>query len=122
MLGALPGRLVYGAGEDGAPPVLTLQFDPQAALSDDPNQAALRELTLAFDVPQTSAGEAPFAAWCRSGEALAEALDAALYDDGGQPLHPAAFAAIEEALQRLYTTLAERDLGAGSPAARRLFS
>jgi len=119
--GALPGRLVYGAGEDGAPPVLTLQFDPQAALSDDPSQAALRELTLAFDVPQTAPGEAPFAAWCRAGEALAAALDAALHDDGGQPLHPAAFAAIEEALQRLYATLAERDLAAGSPAARRLF-
>ena len=120
--GALPGRLVLGAAEEGAPPVLTLQFDAQAALSEDPNQAALRELTLAFDVPQTAAAEAPFRAWCRAGEALAASLDAALHDDGGQPLHAAAFAAIEEALQRLYAALAERDLAAGSPAARRLFS
>lgn len=120
--GALPGRLVRGGGEEGAPPVLTLQFDAQAALSDDPEQAALRELTLAFDVPQTSPAEAPFEAWCRAGEALAASLDAALHDDGGQPLHPAAFAAIDQALQRLYATLAERDLAAGSPAARRLFS
>ena len=73
-------------------------------------------------MPQTAPGEAPFVTWCRAGEALAAALDAALYDDGGQPLPPAAFAAIEEALQRLYATLAERDLAAGSPAARRLFS
>ena len=119
--GALPGRLVLG-GEEGAPPVLSLQFDAQAALSDDPEQAALRELTLAFDVPQTAPAEAPFEAWCRAGEALAASLDAALHDDGGQPLHPTAFAAIDQALQRLYATLAERDLAAGSPAARRLFS
>ncbi|HSV69276.1 MAG TPA: cell division protein FtsZ [Methylibium sp.] len=122
VAGALPGRLVLPSGEDGAPPVLSLQFDPQAALAEDPGQAAVRELTLAFDVPQTAPGAAPFAAWCAAGEALATDLDAALYDDGGQPLQPATFPAIGVSLEQLYDALAARDLAAGSAAARRLFS
>lgn len=120
--GSLPGRLVLPGREEGAPPVLTLNFDAQAALAEDPNQAALRELTLAFDVPQTASDAAPFAAWCAAGEALATELDAAFYDDNGQPLHPTSFAAIGQELERLYAALAERDLAAGSAAARRLFS
>ncbi|HXD04858.1 MAG TPA: cell division protein FtsZ [Burkholderiaceae bacterium] len=120
--GALPGRLVLAGAEEGAPPVLTLQYDAQAALAEDPSQSALRELTLSFDVPQTPSAQHPFSAWCASGEALALALDAALYDDGGQPLHPSAFAAIEHELTRLYEALAARDLAVGSSAARRLFS
>ncbi len=120
--GTLPGRLVLPAAEEGAPPVLTLQFDPQAALAEEPGQAALREVTLAFDVPQTAPDAAPFAAWCAAGEALAAALDASLHDDGGQPLSPQAFPAIGASLEQLYAALAARDLAAGSPAARRLFS
>lgn len=122
VAGALPGRLALPAAEDGAPPVLSLHFDAQAALAEDPAQSALREVTLAFDVPQTAAGERPFAAWCAAGEALAASLDAALFDDGGQPLAPAAFGAIGAELDRLYEALAARDLAAGSAAARRLFS
>lgn len=120
--GTLPGRLVLPAAEEGAPPVLSLQFDSQAALADEPSQAVLQELTLAFDVPQTAQAEAPFTAWCAAGEALALALDATLYDDGGQLLQPAAFGTIGTELERLYAALAERDLAAGSAAARRLFS
>ncbi|WP_294635424.1 cell division protein FtsZ [uncultured Aquabacterium sp.] len=120
--GSLPGRLVLPGQEEGAPPVLTLQFDAQVAFADDSDQAALRELLLAFDVPQTAAEQAPFRAWCAAGEALAMALDAVMADDQGQPFSPAAFASIEGELARLYEALAARDLAAGSAAARRLFS
>ncbi len=120
--GLLPGRLVMPGAHEGAPPVLTLNFDTQAALADAPSQSAVRELTLAFDVPQTAAGDAPFAAWSTAGAALATALDAALYDNEGQPLPPQAFDAIGQELERLYAVLAEHDLAAGSAAARRLFS
>ena len=34
--GVVPGRLVYPSTEEGAPPVLTLTFDSQAALADEP--------------------------------------------------------------------------------------
>ena len=120
--GVLPGRLVLPSDEDDAPPVLTLNFDPQAALSDDPNQAALRELTLGFDVAQTDAAKSPFAAWQASATGLARDLDAGMVDDRGQPLTPDGFAFIDGELVRLYEALAARDLAAGSAAARRLFS
>jgi hypothetical protein len=120
--GVLPGRLVLPSDEDDAPPVLTLNFDPQAALSDDPNQAALRELTLGFDVAQTDAAKAPFAAWQASALGLARDLDASLVDDRGQPLTLEGFAFIDGELVRLHEALQSRDLAAGSAAARRLFS
>ncbi|NCT83397.1 MAG: cell division protein FtsZ [Comamonadaceae bacterium] len=122
VAGALPGRLVMPAGEEGAPPVLTLQFDAQAALAEDPEALSLRELTLALDVPQTAAEQEPFALWQESARALARDLEAEVCDDRGQVLGLHAFAAIDVELKKLYEALAERDLAAGSPAARRLFS
>lgn len=117
-----PGRLVLPAAEEGAPPILVLSFDPQAALSDDPGHAALRELTLSLDVPQTPEGAEPFAAWQQLARKLAEDLDATLVDDNAQPITLHAFAAIGHELDRLYRALETRDLAAGSAAARRLFS
>lgn len=122
VLGSLPGRMVLPAAEEGGPPMLVLSHDPQAALSDDPDQAALRELTLSFDVPQTDPAAEPFAAWYARARALAAAMDAAVVDDRGQALGPPAFASIDAELKRLYAALAERDLAAGSLTARRVFS
>jgi len=122
VAGALPGRLVLPSPEEGAPPVLTLQFDAQAALADDPEALSLRELTLALDVPQTPAEQEPFAAWQESARALSRDLEAEVCDDRGQVLGLHAFAAIDVELKKLYEALAQRDLAAGSPAARRLFS
>jgi hypothetical protein len=113
VAGVVPGRLVLPADEEGAPPVLTLTFDSQAALADDPNIAAVRDVTLSFD---------PFAAWQKSAHGLAADMDAALVDDNGQLLGQPSFAAIGQELARLYEQLGARDLPAGSPAARRLFS
>lgn len=120
--GAVPGRLVMPSQEDGAPPMLVLSFDHQAALADDPGHAALREVMLSLDVPQTPESSEPFAAWQESSRRLAEDLDATLVDDRGQPITLHAFAAIGLELQRLYRALESRDLAAGSQAARRLFS
>lgn len=122
VAGALPGRLVMPSAEEGAPPVLTLQYDAQAALAEDPEALSLRELTLALDVPQTSSEQEPFAAWQEAARALARDLEAEVCDDRGQVLGLHAFAAIDVELKKLYEALAERDLAAGSPAARRLFS
>jgi hypothetical protein len=117
-----PGRLVLPAAEEGAPPILVLSFDPQAALSDDPGHAALRELALSLDVPQTPEAAEPFAAWQQFARKLAEDLDATMVDDRAQPITLHAFSAIGLELDRLYRALEARDLGAGSAAARRLFS
>jgi hypothetical protein len=120
--GVLPGRLVLPSAEEGAPPVLTLTFDSQAALADDPNRAAVRDVTLSFDVPQTDPAAEPFVAWQASAQALSLGMDAVIVDDNGQPLSPEGFAAIGNELSQLYDALSERDLSAGSAAARRLFS
>jgi hypothetical protein len=122
VAGALPGRLVMPSGEEGAPPVLTLSFDAQAALAENPEAQSLRELTLALDVPQTPADQEPFAQWQEAARLLARDLEAEVCDDRGQQLGLHAFAAIDVELKKLYEALAERDLAAGSPAARRLFS
>lgn len=120
--GAVPGRLVLPSAEEGAPPVLVLAFDAQAALADDPGQAAVRELSLGLDVAQTEELTEPFAAWHGSARKLADDLDAAIVDDQGQEITLHAFSAIHAELTRLYEALAAQDLAAGSSGARRLFS
>ena len=122
VAGVVPGRLVYAAAEEGAPPVLTLTFDPQAALADEPDRAAVRDVTLAFDVPQTAQDAEPFQSWQAAAQALAVGMDADIVDDDGRPLSSAGFASIGAELGQLYAALEERDLAAGSPGARRLFS
>ena len=122
VVGPVPGKLVLPGREEGAPPVLALVFDAQAALADDLDDSWVSELSLVFDVPQTPQAEQPFNAWCASGQALAIALDADVHDDEGRPLNAEAFSLIREDLDGLYAKLVEFELAAGSPAARRLFS
>lgn len=119
--GATPGRLVLPAAEEGAPPVLELAFDAQAALADDPALAAVRELTLGLDVAQTPQQAEPFAAWQQAIRALADDMDASAVDDEGRPLTLQHFAAIAEELNKLYRALDSRDMAAGTAVARRLF-
>ena len=126
VAGALPGRMVLPSLDEGAPPVLSLSFDSQAALAaQDPSTTspvALREVTLSFDVPQTASDVAPFAAWQASAQALALGLNAAVVDDNGNPLSDEGFASIGAELNQLYQRLEAHDVAAGSSAARRLFS
>ena len=59
---------------------------------------------------------------CQVARELERAMDGAITDDDGRPLSDAALQAIARDLQSLYDTLDSRDLSAGSPQARRLFS
>ncbi len=120
--GALPGRMVLPAGTAGLPPLLGLSFDTQAALAEDPDQSALRQVTLSLDVPQVDRGEQPFTRMRAAANALATAMDGVVTDDNGQPIQPQALDVIGGDLEQLYDTLDSRDLAAGSPLARRLFS
>lgn len=120
--GSVPGRLVMPSDEEAAPPILVLSLDAQAALADDPQQSSVREVSLSLDVPQTPEAAEPFAAWQQAARALAADIDAEVTDDRSMPVNLHAFASIGQELGTLYQTLAEHDLAAGSPAARRLFS
>lgn len=125
VAGAVPGRLVMPSREAGAPPLLVLAYDPQAALTDAPAQTSVRDVTLSFDVPQSpqgATGDEPFRAWQAAAQALSLGMDADVVDDRGQPIDGPGFATIGAELGRLYEALAARDLAAGSPAARRLFA
>jgi hypothetical protein len=64
----------------------------------------------------------PFRAWQAAAQALAVGMDADVSDDDGRPLTSAGFEAIGAELGKLYAALEARDLAAGTPAARRLFS
>ena len=122
VAGVVPGRLVLPGAQAGLPPVLGLTFNAQAALSENPEQSAIHELALQLDVPQVDRAEQPFARLRDAALALAEAMDGVITDEAGQPLRPEMMNAISADLEQLYDTLAQHDLAAGSPQARRLFS
>jgi hypothetical protein len=122
LSGVIPGRMVLPSATPGQPPILVLSFDTQAALSEDPAQSAIREVTLSLDVPQVHRAEQPFMRMRDAAVALAASMDGAITDDNGQVIRPEALDVIGADLEGLYDTLESRDLAAGSPQARRLFS
>lgn len=122
VAGALPGRMVLTGSQPGHAPVLVLTFDPQAAMAEDPEQSALREVTLSLEVTHVPRSEQPFVQLRQASAALAQAMDGVVTDDAGQPLSDEAMDRIGADLEALYDALDARDLSAGSPQARRLFS
>jgi hypothetical protein len=122
VAGAIAGRLVLPASQDGMPPVLVLAFDSQAALAEDPDQSAIREVSLHLDVAHAERAEQPFERMRDAAFSLAQSMDGVVTDDNGQPLAPETMDVIGTELQTLYCTLEQRDLAAGSAVARRLFS
>ena len=120
--GAMPGRLVLPAAEAGLPPVLTLSYDTQAALSDDPEQSAIRDILLSLDVAQVNRVEQPFARLREVAAELCKTMDGVLCDQNGTPLPAMTMDPIAEDLETLYDKLDTRELSAGSLLARRLFS
>jgi hypothetical protein len=119
--GTMPGRMVLPGAEEGAPPVLVLSFDAQAALSEDPQQASVRRLTLSLDVAQTTESADPFGAWQAAIRALAAEMDATAIDDDERPITLQHYTTIASELKTLYSALESRDMAAGSAVARRLF-
>jgi hypothetical protein len=122
VAGAIPGRLVLPASAAGASPILVLAFPTQAALADDPAQAAVREVTLSLDVPQVARTEQPFVRMRDTAIALAASMEGLITDDDGRVIPAEALDRIGADLEQLYDTLDARDLSAGSAQARRLFS
>jgi hypothetical protein len=122
VAGVIPGRMVLPASIQGLPPVLSLSFDTQAAMADDPALSAIREFVISLDVPQINREEAPFRQLREVASALAQAMDGVVTDGSGHVLTDAELDAIAVDLEQLYDALDRRELSAGSPQARRLFS
>ena len=122
VAGALPGRMVLPASQQGQAPLLSLAFDPQAAMADDPEQSALRDIALSLEVTHVSRSEQPFLRMRQTAASLAEAMDGVITDDAGQLLSTETMDRIGADLENLYDALDSRDLAAGSAQARRLFS
>ena len=122
VAGVLPGRMVLPGSQGGKAPILSLSFDSQAAMAEDPEQTALREVSLALEVTHVPRSEQPFVRMRQAAKALAEAMDGVVTDDAGQPLSTDTMDSIGADLESLYDALDSRDLSAGSPQARRLFS
>jgi len=120
--GVIPGRLVLPASTAGSPPILVISFDTQAALAEDPTQSALREFALSLDVPQVHRSEQPFVRMRDAAIALAASMEGLICDDKGDVIRAEALDLIGSHLEKLYDILEARDLAAGSPQARRLFS
>jgi hypothetical protein len=120
--GAMPGRMVLPAAINGLPPLLSLSFDSQVAMADDPDKSALRHFELALDVPQVERAEQPYLRLRDVAIALAASMEGVITDPQGTPVGRDAMDVIGSELEHLYDTLDERDLSAGSAQARRLFS
>ena len=122
VAGALPGRMVLSGSESGQAPILSRVFDPHAAMAEDPEQSALREVALSLEVTHVARSEQPFVRMREAARALADAMDGVVTDDAGAPLSTDTMDHIGADLESLYDALDSRDLAAGSHQARRLFS
>lgn len=122
VAGAIPGRMVLATTVRGGTPWLSLTFNTQAAMAEEPEQTALREVTLSLDVPQIPRDDQPFLRMRESALALANSMGGVVMDGDGNLILSAALDVIGSELEQLYDTLDARDLSAGSVLARRLFS
>lgn len=122
VAGVIPGRMVLPAAVAGLPPILSLTFDTQAAMAEDPAMSAIREFSLSLDVPQIAREDQPFERLREAARLLAEHMDGVVTDGNGQILGDDVLDQIATDLKQLYDALAARELSAGTPQARRLFS
>jgi hypothetical protein len=122
VAGSFAGRMVLPASGAGLSPILSLNFDTQAALAEESEQTALRHIDLALDVPHVARSEQPYLRMRDVAIALAAAMDGVITDQEGRIISREAMDAIGADLEQLYDTLESRDLAAGSALARRLFS
>ena len=114
VTGPVPGRMVLPAAEEGAPPMLVLSVDPQAALAEEPQAAAVRECVLCSTCRRRRRAPSPSRPGTAPPRRWPTTWTPPPIDDQGQPITLHAFAAIGQELQQLYRQLEALDLAAGS--------
>lgn len=122
VAGSLPGKMILPSTKTGDSALLSLRIDSQAAMADDPEQSAVREIRLELDVGHVSAAQTPYTRMRDVGETLCREMDGVLTDDSGVRLGAATLDQIGQDVLALYGELMGRDLPAGSALAKRLFS
>lgn len=122
VAGVIPGRMVLPSAVPGFPPILSLTFDAQAAMADDPALSAIRECVLSLDVPQVPRSDQPYERMQQAAQLLAAEMEGVITDGSGQALGDDVLHQIGLDLAHLYDALDQRELSAGSSQARRLFS
>ncbi len=122
VAGVIPGRMVLPSSVQGLPPILSLTFDTQAAMADDPALSAIREFSLSLDLPQIAREDHAFGRLREAATLLTKDMDGLITDGGGQVLGDDVLDQIAIDLTQLYDALDQRELSAGSQQARRLFS
>jgi FtsZ-interacting cell division protein ZipA len=75
-----------------------------------------------LEVTHVPRSEQPFVRMRQAAMALADSMEGVITDDEGHPLSTDTMDIIGSDLESLYDALDSRDLAAGSPQARRLFS
>ncbi len=100
----------------------SLQFDAQAALSTELHENGVHRLQLLLDVPQLPQDLRPFERLTEAVLGLAASLDGRVVDRDGRSISQELLQNLDAQLQEIYQQLALRDLAAGSPQAKRLFS
>ena len=91
-------------------------------MAEDPTWAALREVSISLDVTQVDRSENAFARMREIATNLAQAMEGSVTDDNAMAVADSDMAVIATEIERIYDTLAQRGIAAGSVLARRLFS
>jgi len=121
-----PGSMILPpVGSDySVPPVplLTLAYHKPATTSLDPDQSAVRSITITLDAAYVARDENVFERLSSITTALCRELDGILCDQDGHPLLPETMQSIAAGLDDLYLSLEQHKLPAGAAVTRRLFS
>lgn len=116
-----PGRMEIQPSTAGSPPVLVLEYDPNAALADELDQVPIRNFILTLDVNSVSREENPFGRLRAVIDGMARDMEGILTDPDGRAVPPMALEQMEADITRIQDALDARGLSAGSMSARVLF-
>lgn len=116
------GKRFVRRDDDGSVLYVLLNQDPAGFSAETIKTLSTQGLTFLLDVPCVAHGERVFNQMVDTARRFAEVLHGALVDDNRRPLSEKALEPIRKQIVQYQATLAEHDLPAGSPLARRLFS
>lgn len=116
------GKRFVRRDDDGNILYVLLNQDPSGFSAETIKTLNAQGLTFLLDVPCVAHGERVFNQMVDTARRFADVLHGALVDDNRRPLSEKALEPIRKQITQYQAVLAEHDLHAGSPLARRLFS